>query len=152
MLFSLGNLYIHLKGMEEVRRRVHRDNKLRNWLLMLGMVQVNTWVWSAVFHTRGKRRVFGYYVMSPDLSSHIQMSPSLSASTISPLLSPSHPPSYTLYSESSTTSHLPVPLASQRPSSQQSPSSSFLTSPTSSPSLWPLGHSPTGTTQCSMSA
>lgn len=53
MLFSLGNLYVHLKGMGEVTRRVHKENKLRPWLLLLGGVQINTWIWSAVFHTRG---------------------------------------------------------------------------------------------------
>ena len=52
-MFSLGNLWVHLKGIEEVRRRVHVDNALRNWLLLLGGIQVNTWVWSTIFHSRG---------------------------------------------------------------------------------------------------
>jgi hypothetical protein len=27
---------------------------LRGWLIVAGWVQVNTWVWSAIFHTRGE--------------------------------------------------------------------------------------------------
>ncbi|KAL7420742.1 hypothetical protein Q5752_004694 [Cryptotrichosporon argae] len=49
---SLGNLWVNLQGIRECLRRVRRENKLRNWLLVLGAAQVNTWIWSAVFHTR----------------------------------------------------------------------------------------------------
>lgn len=58
MIFSLGNLYIHLKGLSQVRRRVRKENKLRRWLEALAMIQVNTWFWSAVFHSRGESSSF----------------------------------------------------------------------------------------------
>ncbi|GFZ43402.1 hypothetical protein JCM24511_01122 [Saitozyma sp. JCM 24511] len=51
-LASLGNLFVNLKGLEQVRRRVRQENGLRRWLEVLAFVQVNTWVWSAVFHCR----------------------------------------------------------------------------------------------------
>lgn len=53
LLMSLGNLYVNLRGITEIRRRVRSENKLRRWLEVLGWVEVNTWVWSAVFHSRG---------------------------------------------------------------------------------------------------
>ncbi|WVQ71343.1 hypothetical protein IAR50_000871 [Cryptococcus sp. DSM 104548] len=52
ILMSIGNLYVNLQGVAEVRRRIRPENKLRPWLLAAGYVQVNTWVWSAVFHGR----------------------------------------------------------------------------------------------------
>ncbi|ODO07646.1 hypothetical protein L198_01227 [Cryptococcus wingfieldii CBS 7118] len=52
ILMSIGNLYVNLQGVSEVRRRIRPENKLRPWLLAAGYVQVNTWVWSAVFHAR----------------------------------------------------------------------------------------------------
>ncbi|ORY23943.1 Per1-like-domain-containing protein [Naematelia encephala] len=52
VLMSLANLYVHLRGIAEVGRRVREENRLRGALAALGWVQVNTWVWSAVFHTR----------------------------------------------------------------------------------------------------
>lgn len=56
-LASLGNLFVNLKGLEQVRRRVRQENGLRRWLEVLAFVQVNTWVWSAVFHCRGGLRL-----------------------------------------------------------------------------------------------
>ncbi|WRT66030.1 uncharacterized protein IL334_002981 [Kwoniella shivajii] len=52
MLMSLGNLYVNLKGLEQLRRRVRVENGLRSWLAAMGWIQVNTWVWSTVFHAR----------------------------------------------------------------------------------------------------
>lgn len=51
---SIGNLWAHWQGIKEVRRRVRGENLLRRWLLALGVIQINTWLWSAVFHTRGE--------------------------------------------------------------------------------------------------
>ncbi|WWC96600.1 hypothetical protein V866_003469 [Kwoniella sp. B9012] len=52
ILMSLGNLYVNLKGLEQLRRRVRKENGMRNWLSALGWIQVNTWIWSTVFHAR----------------------------------------------------------------------------------------------------
>lgn len=57
VLMSLGNLYVNLRGLSELRRRVRPENKLRKWLEMAGWAQVNTWIWSAVFHTRGEQSI-----------------------------------------------------------------------------------------------
>ncbi|OCF42841.1 hypothetical protein I317_03318 [Kwoniella heveanensis CBS 569] len=54
ILMSLGNLYVNLKGLEQVKRRIRKENRMRGWLNGLGWVQVNTWIWSAVFHARDK--------------------------------------------------------------------------------------------------
>lgn len=54
IIMSLGNLWVNLQGVSAVRRRIRSENKLRKWLVTLGFVQVNTWIWSAVFHARGK--------------------------------------------------------------------------------------------------
>ncbi|WVQ85743.1 hypothetical protein IAT38_007910 [Cryptococcus sp. DSM 104549] len=52
ILMSLGNLYVNLRGLETLKRRVRPENKLRPWLTALAYIQINTWVWSTVFHAR----------------------------------------------------------------------------------------------------
>jgi hypothetical protein len=54
VLMSLGNLYVVYEGWKEVRRRVRKGNGLRRWLEVMAVVQMNTWIWSAVFHSRGE--------------------------------------------------------------------------------------------------
>ncbi|WVF71027.1 hypothetical protein IAT40_005824 [Kwoniella sp. CBS 6097] len=54
ILMSIGNLYVNLKGLEQVKRRIRKENRMAPWLKGLGWVQVNTWIWSAVFHARDK--------------------------------------------------------------------------------------------------
>lgn len=53
VLFSLGNLWVHIRGFKALRRRVPRTHPLRSMLLMWSVLSMNMWVWSAVFHTRG---------------------------------------------------------------------------------------------------
>lgn len=53
MIFSAGNGIAHWRGMGEMRRRVPESNPLRPWYLLWGWISLNTWLWSAVFHTRG---------------------------------------------------------------------------------------------------
>lgn len=53
VLFSLGNLWIHVKGFKALRKRVPREHPLRSMLLTWSVLSMNAWVWSAVFHTRG---------------------------------------------------------------------------------------------------
>lgn len=52
VLFSLGNLWVHLQGWQLASTRLRASNGLRPWLLLAAAAQVNTWIWSAVFHTR----------------------------------------------------------------------------------------------------
>ncbi|KAK4684950.1 post-GPI attachment to proteins factor 3, partial [Tremellales sp. Uapishka_1] len=52
VLMSLGNLYVNLQGLVEIRRRVRRENRLRRWLEVFSVIQINTWIWSTVFHSR----------------------------------------------------------------------------------------------------
>ncbi|WWC88225.1 uncharacterized protein L201_003130 [Kwoniella dendrophila CBS 6074] len=52
ILCSLGNLYVNYKGLKDLRRRVRKENGMRNWLIALGVIQINTWIWSSVFHAR----------------------------------------------------------------------------------------------------
>lgn len=54
ILMSLGNLWVNLQGLRDLKRRVRTENRLRVWLYALGCVQVNTWIWSSVFHARGE--------------------------------------------------------------------------------------------------
>ena len=54
VLMSLGNLYVNLQGINDLKRRVRGENKLRRWLIVAGYAQINTWFWSSVFHTRGR--------------------------------------------------------------------------------------------------
>jgi len=53
VLMSIGNFWAHWQGFKEVRRRVSGDNKMKKWLIALAVIQMNTWIWSTVFHTRG---------------------------------------------------------------------------------------------------
>jgi hypothetical protein len=53
VLMSFGNFWAHWEGFKEVKRRVRSGNRLRPWLFALAIIQMNTWIWSAVFHTRG---------------------------------------------------------------------------------------------------
>ncbi|KDQ59817.1 hypothetical protein JAAARDRAFT_153904 [Jaapia argillacea MUCL 33604] len=52
VVFSLANLYMHLRGIRAVRRSVPEDHPLKTVYLWWGWVNVNAWIWSAVFHTR----------------------------------------------------------------------------------------------------
>ncbi|EIW73093.1 hypothetical protein TREMEDRAFT_22163, partial [Tremella mesenterica DSM 1558] len=52
VIMSLGNLWVNLRGLQEIKRRVRKENKLRRWLEGMAWVQINTWFWSSVFHCR----------------------------------------------------------------------------------------------------
>lgn len=52
--FSLLNLWTHLRGGAKIRREISRDHPLKFYYLTWSFVSVNTWIWSSVFHTRGK--------------------------------------------------------------------------------------------------
>lgn len=54
VLFSLGNLWVHWKGLKMLEKRVPDSNGLKPWLKAAAWIQMNTWLWSSVFHTRGE--------------------------------------------------------------------------------------------------
>lgn len=52
VVFSLGNGWIHYQAIRKIRRRVSDSNPLKPWLYALASIQLNTWLWSAIFHMR----------------------------------------------------------------------------------------------------
>lgn len=88
VLFSLGNLWAHVRGLRAVARAVGDGNALKPWLNAAAYIQINTWVWSAVFHTRGEsppRRRTGWPARRPLATpADAQTSPGPSGSTTSP--------------------------------------------------------------------
>ncbi|KIJ63364.1 hypothetical protein HYDPIDRAFT_92761 [Hydnomerulius pinastri MD-312] len=50
--FSLWNMWFHLQGARQIRRRIPSTHPLRPYYLTWAYVSMNAWVWSAVFHTR----------------------------------------------------------------------------------------------------
>lgn len=54
VLFSLLNFFAHLRGGLELRRRMGRRHPMRGYYLGFMVSNLNLWIWSAVFHTRGE--------------------------------------------------------------------------------------------------
>lgn len=54
VIASLGNLWVHYRGLQRVHKTVRPENNLRPWLESLAYIQINTWLWSTIFHARGK--------------------------------------------------------------------------------------------------
>ena len=52
--FSLLNLWAHVRGASKIRKRVPESHPMRSYYLLLSIVGINAWIWSAVFHTRGE--------------------------------------------------------------------------------------------------
>lgn len=52
VLFSLGNLWVHVRGYQAAIKL--RPSPMKRWLIAAAVIQVNTWIWSAVFHVRGE--------------------------------------------------------------------------------------------------
>ncbi len=50
--FSIGNGYMHFKGAQKYFARIGPRYLLRPAVLVCAFAAINTWVWSAVFHTR----------------------------------------------------------------------------------------------------
>lgn len=51
--FSLLNLWMHCKGWKAMRRRISETHPMRRYYLLSAVVNMNAWIWSAIFHTRG---------------------------------------------------------------------------------------------------
>lgn len=53
VLFSLFNLWAHIQGFKMARAKISQNHPMRWYYLGWGLVNINAWCWSAVFHTRG---------------------------------------------------------------------------------------------------
>lgn len=51
--FSLLNLACHARGAQRIRSTLPEDHPMRRYYLTFAIFNINAWVWSAVFHTRG---------------------------------------------------------------------------------------------------
>lgn len=52
--FSLWNLYFHIQGAKRIWTEVPAGHPLKVYYLAQSLINLNTWTWSAVFHTRGE--------------------------------------------------------------------------------------------------
>ncbi|KAF9407439.1 hypothetical protein BGZ94_002697, partial [Podila epigama] len=52
VLFSVLNGYMHFRGWAMIRRTVPKTYSMRSLYLGYGLVGMNTWLWSAVYHSR----------------------------------------------------------------------------------------------------
>lgn len=52
VIFSILNGYVHLRGLELVKRRVSIKNPMRNYYIVFAYVGMNAWLWSTIFHIR----------------------------------------------------------------------------------------------------
>lgn len=57
VLFSILNLMGHVQGFNKASRLIPKSHPMRPYYLGWGIVNINAWIWSVVFHTRGKRIV-----------------------------------------------------------------------------------------------
>ena len=53
VLFSLLNLWVHVRGYRNVVKHVPDIHPTKNLILLWSVVNMRAWIWSAVFHTRG---------------------------------------------------------------------------------------------------
>lgn len=67
VLFSLLNLYAHVKGLALLRRRVPHEHPMLPYYVGWSLININAWTWSTVFHTRGS---FAYFAVDRGLFPH----------------------------------------------------------------------------------
>lgn len=63
--FSLLNLWFHAAGFSKIRRSVPNGHIMKTYYLLWAIISMNTWVWSSIFHTRGKLYLL-HFSMSSD--------------------------------------------------------------------------------------
>jgi len=51
--FSLLNLWAHARGASKIRKKVPESHPMRPYYLVWSTININAWIWSSVFHTRG---------------------------------------------------------------------------------------------------
>ncbi len=54
VLFSIFNFVAHAFGARKLRDKVPEEHPMKKYYLMFAFVSMNAWVWSSVFHTRGR--------------------------------------------------------------------------------------------------
>ncbi|KAG9007385.1 hypothetical protein FRB94_014412 [Tulasnella sp. JGI-2019a] len=54
VLFSLLNMLAHIEGERNLMRRISKNHPMRPYYAIYVALGINTWVWSAIFHTRDK--------------------------------------------------------------------------------------------------
>ncbi|KAF6758202.1 Per1-like protein [Ephemerocybe angulata] len=52
VIFSLANLWAHLVGFKQVRRKLSDSHPMKKLYLLWSVCSMNAWLWSAIFHTR----------------------------------------------------------------------------------------------------
>jgi hypothetical protein len=52
VLFSLLNGYMHFRAWPKLKRAIPQDYYMRPFYLAYALVNMNTWLWSAVYHSR----------------------------------------------------------------------------------------------------
>ena len=53
VVFSLMNFAAHYFGLKHVRAMIPEGHPMKQYIIIWGNMGLNTWIWSAVFHTRG---------------------------------------------------------------------------------------------------
>jgi hypothetical protein len=51
--FSLLNLWAHVRGLGSLQRELPERHPMRQMYIYWSLANVNLWIWSAMFHTRG---------------------------------------------------------------------------------------------------
>ncbi|KAG8929072.1 hypothetical protein FRC02_006047 [Tulasnella sp. 418] len=54
VLFSVMNMVAHLRGGKYLMRKISKSHPMRGYYRVWTFVNVNAWLWSSVFHTRGE--------------------------------------------------------------------------------------------------
>lgn len=54
VLFSILNLLAHWGGVRKIQARVLDTHPMKKYYTMFAFASMNAWVWSSVFHTRGR--------------------------------------------------------------------------------------------------
>ena len=54
VLFSIFNFAAHAFGARKLRDRVPEGHPMKSYYLLFAFVSMNAWIWSSVFHTRGR--------------------------------------------------------------------------------------------------
>ena len=54
VLFSILNFAAHAFGARKLRDRVPEGHPMKSYYLLFAFVSMNAWIWSSVFHTRGR--------------------------------------------------------------------------------------------------
>lgn len=60
--FSLLNLWAHAHGASKIRKKVPESHPMKSYYIVWSIINVNAWIWSGVFHTRGDWLYFLFFL------------------------------------------------------------------------------------------